>query len=325
MDSDDDDISDGEPDAKQPTGKSSTHERQLEKIRKRMEQLENANLETKSWTMQGEVTASKRPKNSALEVELEFDHNMRPAPVITEEVTASLEDIIKHRIAEDQFDDVQRKPALPSTAPKERIELDENKSQKGLAELYESEYMQSTGLAAAPVSSTDALKREAALLFKKLCLKLDALSHFHFAPKPVIKDMSIQQNVPALAMEEVAPLAVSDASMLAPEEVFAGEGAVKEEGELTREERKRRRAKKKRKFKAGKVSKEIAKKARIHAKGDDEEQGNSKSKARDQKRAQTQYGKSSKIFSELDQAKDKAGEKLAKKKPDVPLPSFLKL
>lgn len=47
-----------------------------------------------------QVTAKKRPKNSALEVELDFDHNARPPPVITEEVTASLEDMIKARIAE---------------------------------------------------------------------------------------------------------------------------------------------------------------------------------------------------------------------------------
>lgn len=323
--SSDDEIHDSDQDTEQPTGKSSTHERQKEKIRKKIEQLEKENTEAKSWMMQGEVTAAKRPKNSALEVELDFDHNTRPAPVITEEVTSSLEDIIKRRIAEEQFDDAQPKPALPSTAPKEQIKLDENKSGKGLAEIYEGEYMQRTGLASAPESSSDALKKEAALLFKRLCLKLDALSHFQFTPKPVIEDMAIQANVPALAMEEIAPVAVSEASMLAPEELFTGEGPVKDEGELTREDRKRLRANKKRKRKAKKASKAIKTKVQMISKTHDEKQGNQKTKAKDQKLAQTHYGKSSKVFSDLDQAKDKAAPKLSQHKTDMPHPSFLKL
>ncbi|KAI4336170.1 hypothetical protein L6164_014730 [Bauhinia variegata] len=228
----------------------STHEKQLEKIQSNIEQMEKANLQQKNWIMQGEVTADKRPKNSALEVDLDFDHNMRPPPVITEEVTASIEDMIQKRILEGRFDDVQGPPKLPSKAPREIKELDENKSKKGLAEVYEEDYVQKTNPAIAPLSFKDEQKREASMLFKKLCLKLDALSHFHFTPKPVIEDMYVQANVPALAMEEIAPVAVSDAAMLAPEEVFAGKGSIKEEVELTKEERKRRRANKKRKFKA---------------------------------------------------------------------------
>ncbi|XP_062170138.1 M phase phosphoprotein 10 [Alnus glutinosa] len=239
----------------------STHEKELEKLRSTIEQMEKANLDPKAWTMQGEVTAAKRPLNSALEVDLDFEHNVRPAPVITEEVTASLEDLIKKRILEGRFDDVQKAPMLPSKAPREVKELDENKSKKGLADIYEEEYVQKTDLASAPLSFKDEQKKEASMLFKKVCLKLDALSHFHFAPKPVIEDMSIQANVPALAMEEIAPLAVSDAAMLAPEEVFSGKGKIKEEAELTQAERKRRRAKKKRKIKA-EAARRTAKKPR---------------------------------------------------------------
>lgn len=237
----------------------STHEKELEKLRAEIEEMERANLEPKSWTMQGEVTAAKRPKNSALEVDLDFEHNVRPVPQTTEESTASLEELIKKRIVEGQFDDVQKPPTLFAKAPREKKELDENKSKKGLAELYEDEYAQKTGLVSTALTFSDEQKKEASMLFKKICVKLDALSHFHFAPKPVIEDMSIQANVPALAMEEVAPLAVSDAAMLAPEEVFSGKGDIKEDKELTKSDRKRRRAKKKRQFKAESVKREAVK------------------------------------------------------------------
>ncbi|XP_050224643.1 M phase phosphoprotein 10 isoform X2 [Mercurialis annua] len=252
--SDDDEMAKGK-------GALSTHEKQLEKLKSEIEMMEKANMEPKTWTMRGEVTAASRPKNSALEVDLDFEHNVRPAPVITEEVTASLEDMIKSRLIEGRFDDVIKLPSLPSTAPKEVKEMDENRSKKGLAEVYEDEYVQKINPAAAPIYFSDEQKKEARILFKKLCLKLDALSHFHFAPKPVIEEMTIQSNVPALAMEEIAPMAVSDAAMLAPEEVFSGKGDIKEEAELTQAERKNRRAKKKRKFKAQELKK-TAKRAR---------------------------------------------------------------
>lgn len=243
------------------TANLSTHEKQLLEQRAKIEEVERENLEAKSWTMQGEVNATKRPKNSALEVDLDWERNAKPPPVITEEVSQSIEELIMKRISEGHFDDVQKAPSLPSKAPREMKELDENQSKKGLGEIYADEYAQKTGLVSQALSFSDEQKKEASVLFKKLCLKLDALSHFHFTPKPVIEDMSIQTNVPALAMEEIAPLAVSDAAMLAPEEVFSGKGDIKEEAELTQEDRKRRRAHKKRKFKA-ENAKRMAKKPR---------------------------------------------------------------
>ncbi|PPR82631.1 hypothetical protein GOBAR_AA38082 [Gossypium barbadense] len=253
--------SDDEQDVDKRKNGPSKHEKELDKLRSKIEEMEKANLDPKVWTMRGEVTAAQRQKNSALEVDLDFEHNVRPAPVITEEVTASLEDLIKTRISEGMFDDVQKARTSSSKAPREIKELDESKSKKGLAEVYEEEFVQKTDPASAPLTFSDELKKEASMLFKKLCLKLDALSHFHFTPKPVFEDMSIQTNVPALAMEEVAPMAVSDATMLAPEEVFSGKGDIKEEAELTKAERKRRRANKKRKFKA-EAAKRMGKKAR---------------------------------------------------------------
>ncbi|KAG6754081.1 hypothetical protein POTOM_042089 [Populus tomentosa] len=237
-------------------GRLSTHEKQLQKLQSEIEQMEKVNLEPKTWTMQGEVTAASRPKNSALEVDLDFEHNMRPAPVITEEVTATLEDMIKNRIIEGQFNDIQKAPSLPSKAPRELKELDDNKSKKGLADVYEEEYVQKTNPAAAPLSFSDEQKEEVDI-HDVVFVVVGKCP----VQKTVIEGMSIQANVPALAMEEIAPMAVSDAAMLAPEEVFSGKGDIKEEAELTQAERKRRRANKKRKFKAESV-KGTAKKAR---------------------------------------------------------------
>ncbi|CAK9330293.1 unnamed protein product [Citrullus colocynthis] len=258
---DEEEEEDNEAHAEQKSQNLSTHQKQLKKLQAEIEMMEKANLEPKTWTMQGEVTAAKRPKNSALEVDLDFEHNVRPPPVITEEVTATLEEMIQKRILEGRFDEVQKAPKRPTKAPREIKDLDENKSKKGLGEIYEEEYVEKTNLATAPSSFTDEAKQEASILFKKLCSKLDALSHYHYARKPVIEDMSISVNVPALAMEEVAPVAVSDAAMLAPEEVFAGKGEIKEAAELTQSDRKRRRANKKRKYKAM-VAKRDAKKAK---------------------------------------------------------------
>lgn len=76
---------------------------------------------------------------------------------------------------------------------------------QGLGELYEEEYVQAAAGGAAADDRDEKVRSEARGLVKLLFAKLDALSHFHFAPKPVVQDLSIRADVPALAMEEVAP------------------------------------------------------------------------------------------------------------------------
>lgn len=62
--------------------------------------LEDQNVAEKSWALMGEANAKRRPENSLLETDLEFEAAAKQAPIITEEVTKSLEDLIKARILE---------------------------------------------------------------------------------------------------------------------------------------------------------------------------------------------------------------------------------
>ncbi len=78
---------------------------------------------------------------------------------------------------------------------------------QGLGEIYEEEFVQATAAVTGTAldDKEEKIRAEARVLTKELFAKLDALSHFQYAPKPVIEDLSVKSDVPALAMEEVAP------------------------------------------------------------------------------------------------------------------------
>mmetsp|Transcript_16650 Transcript_16650/g.27547 ORF Transcript_16650/g.27547 Transcript_16650/m.27547 type:complete len:322 (+) Transcript_16650:201-1166(+) len=217
----------------------------MSRLRSMISDIEDANVAPKPWQLSGEVSAKDRPMNSLLEEVLEFDHATKPVPIITQETTNELEEVIKRRIADGAFDDVIRKAVTEISAPKQPIELNTEQSKAGLGEIYEQEF-----LSAAGVKGNDELakrKQEISGLFKSLCYKLDSLSNFHYTPKPIIKEMEITVNAPAISMEEAIPTAVSDATLLAPEEVYQKpKREVKSGTEITSEERKRNRANKKR-------------------------------------------------------------------------------
>lgn len=212
----------------------SSFEREQEKMKGMIEDLEHEAVATKNWTMKGEVNAKARPLNSLLEEQLEFEQPIMPAPVITEEITESLEDKIKRRIADALFDDVERKQSKEDFVKRHEVELNQEKSKESLSVLYEKEF-QSTPSHSAP----NELHVEVGRLYKKICTKLDALSNFYFTPKPPKEEISIVSNVPSISVEEVIPAHVSDASRMAPEEVYKpAHRELKGASELTAQDRK---------------------------------------------------------------------------------------
>ncbi|XP_066210644.1 U3 small nucleolar ribonucleoprotein protein MPP10 [Saccopteryx leptura] len=225
----------------------SSFEIRQEKMNEKIASLEKELLEKKPWQLQGEVTAQKRPENSLLEETLHFDHAVRMAPVITEETTLQLEDIIKQRIRDQAWDDVVRKekPKEDAYEYKKRLTLDHEKSKLSLAEIYEQEYIRLHQQKKEEEENPEHM--EIQKLMDSLFLKLDALSNFYFIPKPPVPEMKVVSNLPAITMEEVAPVSVSNAALLAPEEVKEKNkaGDIKSGAEKTATDKKRERRKRK--------------------------------------------------------------------------------
>ncbi|KAI8934139.1 hypothetical protein NX059_008894 [Plenodomus lindquistii] len=273
---DDDDVeSDGDLsdlDPSDPKSRRSTHERRQAKLAEEIRKLEAANVAKREWQLSGEARAADRPLNSLLEENLEFERAGKPVPIITAEVSEDIEALIKRRIIAGEFDEVlRRRPDDLATGPvrRGRFELDDTKSGKGLAEMYEEDLLKETDPNYVDAKDEKLKKEhdEISALWKSLSTKLDSLSSSHFKPKPAAPNLEIRVDAPAIEMEDARPTAggeVAGASMLAPQEVYKpGEEKSKTEvvtsggmpfarEEMTKEEklRRRRRAKEKAK-KAG--------------------------------------------------------------------------
>lgn len=76
------------------------------------------------------ASAGVRPLNSALEIDMDFDRSLKPPPQPTEEFTSCLEDLVKRRIADQQFDDPVRREPAPEMVQKQTAELDDKQSGK---------------------------------------------------------------------------------------------------------------------------------------------------------------------------------------------------
>ncbi|KAJ3411862.1 u3 small nucleolar ribonucleoprotein MPP10 [Chytridiales sp. JEL 0842] len=251
----------------------SRFEKEQQRLQKEIESLETDLVGEKKWTLRGEVTSKARPANSLLEETMEVEHASRPTPVITEETTQTLDELIKSRILSQVFDDVERKvdprDHLKPFDPEKRGGLDETKSSKSLADLYESEYTKkASGGGGGEGELTEKQKelgkahKEIGNLLTDLFSSLDSLSQFHFKPSAPMAELEITPaaSVPALTLEEVIPSTVADATLATPQEVYKG-SVSKSSAEMDASDKRKARKAAKRKLGVEKKEKELHRQA----------------------------------------------------------------
>lgn len=244
--------------------KLSTFEKQQREIQRQIAELEAESIAEKKWTMKGEVSGKQREADTLLDEELEFDRTAKPVPIITQEVTESIEDIIKRRIVNQEFDDIPKRliSEINNFKPSKKVEVSEQKSTKSLAELYEDEYSNTNGNGNGTTEVDEVLKAahdEISELFKDVTYQLDSLYSSHFVPKPKEKLLDVRIETPTIAMEDAQPLTMASSNSLAPQEIYKvgtkvgkdevvlKSGVVMAKAELERDDKQRLHRAKKRK------------------------------------------------------------------------------
>ena len=226
-----------------PKSRRSAHERRQAKVAAEIRKLEAELVAKRAWTLSGEATAAARPLNSLLEEDLDFEHVGKPVPVITEDVSESIEELIKRRILANEFDEVlRRRPDTlgnPNDARRGMVEVDDTKGKQSLAEIYEEEHVKKANPDAYVSAADEKVRRdeeEIKNMWKDISAKLDALCSWHYKPKPAAPTLTVVADVATVAMEDAQPTTAQGVaggeSMIAPQEVYAPGKDTAEKGEV---------------------------------------------------------------------------------------------
>ena len=225
------------------------HQRHKMQLATQIKELEAELIGTKSWDLRGEIKGGDRPENSLLGINADIERASKPAPLVTQEYTTSLEEMILQRIKDEKYDDVVPPPPRQTISAKDEFFLSQEKDRTGLGDLYAQEFLSKSASVSKSAAQTE--KEELATvelkgLFHKICRQLDALSHFQYSPRPVIAEASITANaLPSISLEDITPITVSGGSAAAPEDIHKKQrgraAALVSEAELTTDDRKRLR------------------------------------------------------------------------------------
>lgn len=268
-----------------PKSRRSAHERRQAKLSEEIRKMEAELVAKRAWTLSGEASANMRPQNSLLEHDLDFEHAGKPIPVITEETSEEIEDLVKRRIIAGEFDEVvKRRPDanVPADVRRGMIELDDSKGKQSLAEIYEEEHVKNSNPDSYVSAKDEKLRKEEKEIenmWKDVSSRLDSLSSWHYKPKPAAPSLTVVSDVATVAMEDAQPTTAQGVSggdnMLAPQEVYkagkdnADKGEVVAKSglpiarqEMSREDKLRRRRREKERIrKAGGETSKLSKKA----------------------------------------------------------------
>ncbi|WWC69143.1 uncharacterized protein I206_103079 [Kwoniella pini CBS 10737] len=240
--------SDEEEDAEEKN--LSNHEKRQLALAKQIAELESEAIGPKDWTLLGEATSKARPENSLLEENLDFEQVQKVVPVITDDSVKSLEEIIKTRILDNNFDSPIRVRAYEPTPylPSRYFELQDTQSNKSLAQIYEEEYQAASSGNKVKDPRDEKLKKaheEIDGLWNEICYKLDALSSLNFVPKAPKAQITTISDLPTTSMETALPSNMNTSTMLAPQELFKAptSSSLVARSELTSEEAQKARQK----------------------------------------------------------------------------------
>jgi U3 small nucleolar RNA-associated protein MPP10 len=179
--------------------------------------MENSMVDKKPWQLRGEITAKSRPMNSLLQETLDFKVTTRPKPLPTPERNKEIEKIIKSRISNDLFDDPKRFQAVNSKSSKgnksstnnndnvvsePEININFDKSRKGLAELYEEDFNNESNKNSKEPKTADQIEIES--MMEDLFTMFSGLTNNNFIGERVKSEMNVIKNVKSIRLEDVS-------------------------------------------------------------------------------------------------------------------------